>query len=402
MTSRKSIDVAANVNVIPLNRGAAHASTTNSEQFVRQEVTRSVTDIDGIEDRAGLARFLGGHADRMRFPRQIYPLRVLGLALGLLCVGGTLATLAAPAWVWGLLLLNTLAWPHAAVLIARISRDPRRAEFRNLAIDSMLGGAWVAAMQVAIVPSAVLVAMLAMDKAAVGGVRLLVRCLGLHVLVFAVVWTAIGMPFQPDSTTLAVLATLPLVVLYPLAIAFALHGLGQRVRDQNRALHALNRTDQLTALANRRHWEHTADTEYHRCDRSGRPAALLMIDLDGFKTINDCFGHAFGDEVLRRVGLAIGGCLREIDTAARFGGDEFAVVLPEAREDAAMAVAARIRAAVAAQVFERAPLLHCTASIGVAEVARSDGGLDGWLERADRALYQAKAAGRDCVRSVAP
>jgi diguanylate cyclase len=174
------------------------------------------------------------------------------------------------------------------------------------------------------------------------------------------------------------------------------------VRDQNRALHALNRTDQLTALANRRHWEHTADTEYHRCERSGRPAALLMIDLDGFKTINDCFGHAFGDEVLRRVGLAIGGCLREIDTAARFGGDEFAVVLPEAREDAAMAVAARIRAAVAAQVFERAPLLHCTASIGVAEVARSDGGLDGWLERADRALYQAKAAGRDCVRSVAP
>ncbi len=402
MTSRKSIDVAANVNVIPHNRGVAHASTTNSEQFARQEVTRSVTDLAASDDARGLARHFEGHADRMRFPRQIYPLRVLGLALGMLCVGGTMNALAAPAWVWGLLLLNALAWPHAAVLIARISRDPRRAEFSNLAIDSMLGGAWVAAMQVAIVPSAVLVAMLAMDKAAVGGWRLLVRCLGLQVLAFAVVWTAIGMPFQPDSGTPAVLATLPLVVIYPLAIAFALHGLGQRVRDQNRALHALNRTDQLTALANRRHWEHTANTEYHRCERSGRPAALLMIDLDGFKTINDCFGHAFGDEVLRRVGLAIGGCLREIDTAARFGGDEFAVVLPEAREDAAMAVATRIRAAVAAQVFERAPLLHCTASIGVAEVARSDGGLDGWLERADRALYQAKAAGRDCVRSVAP
>lgn len=402
MSSHKPIEHGPGATVIPLNRGNPPPNEAAPAPPARQEVTPSVTAPAVADDAPGLPRPGRGEADRLGFARQIYPLRVLGLGLGLLCVGGTLQALAAPSWLWAILLVHALAWPHAAMLIARSSRDPRRAEFGNLALDSMMGGVWVAAMQVAVAPSAVLVAMLAMDKAAVGGWRLLLRCFALQLLAFGIVWLATGMPFQPDSPTSAVLASLPLVVAYPLAIAFAVHALGQRVREQNRTLQALNRTDPLTALANRRHWEQTADTEYHRCERSGRAAAMLMIDLDGFKAINDRYGHAFGDEVLRRVALAISGCLREIDTAARFGGDEFAVVLPEAREDAGVAVAARIRAAIVAQVFERAPLLHCTASIGVAEVAPGDAGLDGWLERADRALYLAKAAGRDCVRSVAP
>jgi diguanylate cyclase len=246
----------------------------------------------------------------------------------------------------------------------------------------------------------VLVAMLSMDKAAVGGWRLLLRHLPVQAAAFLAVWIPMGMPFQPESEMPAMLAALPMLLGYPVSIAFAVHTLGRRVRRQNRTLRALNRSDALTGLGNRRAIEEALAAEFHRCERSGRPAALLLVDLDGFKTINDRFGHGFGDDVLRRVGLAIRGCVREIDTAARLGGDEFAVLLPETEVDTAIYVATRIRSAIGAQIFERAPGLHCTASIGVAGVAPVAAGPEGWMECADRALYRAKDEGRDCVRAA--
>jgi diguanylate cyclase len=395
MNGRQPREEAPRPTVVPLRRVDAAGRVGTGDDVVRQEVTQRVTP------RAAEPLQWARAGDPRQLARQVYPLRILGLGLGFLCVAGTLVAQGAPGWVLVLLAINGFAWPHVAWWRARGSRDPSAAEFGNLAVDSLLGGVWVAVMQVALVPSLALVAMLSMDKAAVGGWRLMLRHLPVQALGFGIVWLALGRPFQPEVGTAAVLAALPLLVAYPMATAFAVHTLGRRVRDQNRALQALNRTDVLTGLGNRRALEELAAGEYHRCERSGRPAAVLFIDLDEFKTINDRHGHAFGDEVLRRVALAIRGCLREIDAAARFGGDEFAVVLPETRADSATYVAGRMRAAIAAQIFEQAPALRCTASIGVAEVAPADGGADGWMERADRALYRAKAEGRDCVR-VAP
>ncbi len=398
MPNRKARDESTEATVIPLHRGSIAPQTGVAVEAPRQEVTQRVSP-RSVEPPVALP---GAAIESARFARQTYPLRVLGLGLGALCVGSTFYAQAAPAWMWVLLLLHGLAWPHLAYWRARRHADPRGAEFTNLAIDSAMGGVWVALMQVALLPGMVLVAMLAMDKAAVGGWRLLLRHLGLQVLAFAAAWLVLGMPFRPESETPAILAALPLLLVYPVSIAFAVHSLGARVREQNRALDALNRTDALTGLANRRQVEASIEVEFQRCVRSGRPASLLMVDLDSFKAINDRLGHGFGDEVLRRVALAIRGCVREIDVAARLGGDEFLVLLPETEEGAAVYVAARIRAAVSAQLFERAPELHCTASIGVAEIAPGDSGaLDG-VERADLALYRAKAEGRDCVRVAAP
>lgn len=392
MNGRQTREEAHRATVVPLRRVDAAGPETAGDDAARQEVTRRVTPRAAEPAPSNTGR------DPRRLARQVYPLRILGLGLGFLCVSATLVAQGAPDWVLALLAVNGFVWPHVAWWRARGSRDPGATEFGNLAVDSLLGGVWVAAMQVALVPSMALVAMLSMDKAAVGGWRLMLRHLLIQAFGFAVAWVALGRPFQPEAGTAAVLAALPLLVAYPMATAFAVHTLGRRVRDQNRALQALNRTDPLTGLGNRRALEELAAGEYHRCERTGRPAAMLVMDLDGFKAINDRHGHAFGDEVLRRVALAIRGCLREIDTAARFGGDEFAVVLPETRADSATYVAGRMRAAIAAQIFEQAPDLRCTASIGVAEVAPADGGADGWMERADRALYRAKAEGRDCVR----
>jgi diguanylate cyclase len=380
--------------VIPLNRGSLAPQPGAFAEATGQELTRRVSPRVHAPERAS-----PGHThDAVRFAAQTYPLRVLGLGLGALCVGATLHAQGAPGWTWVLLVLYCFAWPHVARWRAQRHADPRSPEFTHLAIDSAMGGLWVAVMQVALLPGMVLVAMLAMDKAAVGGWRLLLRHLALQALAFGAVWLLLGMPFQPESDSHAMLAALPLLLVYPVSIAFAVHSLGVRVREQNRALDALNRTDALTGLANRRQIEASIEVEFQRCTRSGRPAVLLMVDLDGFKAINDRLGHGVGDEVLRRVALAIRGCVREIDIAARLGGDEFLVLMPETAEDAAVCVASRIRAALAAQLFERAPDLHCTASIGVAEIAPGDrSALDG-VERAALALYRAKADGRDCVR----
>ena len=377
--------------VIPLNRAPSAAGGASPEVAARPEVTRRVMPRPSVD----LAP-----RDGQGFPRQAYPLRILGLALGAPCVGATLLAVGAPAWCFALLAAHVLAWPHLARWRARRSADPRNAEFGNLMVDSLMGGVWVALMQVALLPSMVLIAMLAMDKAAVGGWRLLLKHLPIMALAFLAAWLPQGMPFSPESEMPAMLAALPLLLGYPVSIAFAVHTLGQRVRRQNRTLRALNRSDALTGLGNRRAIDEALAGEFHRCERSGRPAALLLVDLDGFKAINDRFGHGFGDDVLRRVGLAIRGCVREIDTAARLGGDEFAVLLPETEVDTAVYVATRIRSAIGAQIFERAPGLHCTASIGVAGVAPVAAGPDAWMERADRALYRAKDEGRDCVRAA--
>jgi diguanylate cyclase len=391
MNQPRRPDESASGRVIPLPRPASAPPVAAEPAAARPEVTRRVTP------RAAEAVDARDHA---RFPRQAYPLRVLGLSLGMLCVGGTLAATGAPAWAWALLLLHGLGWPHLARWRALRSANPRRAEHVNLGIDSALGAMWVAIMQVALVPSMVLMAMLGMDKAAVGGWRLLLRHLPIQAAGFMLAWVPLGMPFEPGSAMPATLAALPLLLAYPVAIAFAVHALSRRVRRQNCTLRALNRTDALTGLGNRRAVEEALAAEFHRCERSGRPAALLLVDLDRFKAVNDQHGHGFGDEVLRRVGLAIRGCVREIDVATRLGGDEFAVLLPETEPDTAVYVAARIRAAVSAQIFERAPGLRCTASIGVASVAPVADGPDAWMERADRALYAAKDDGRDCVRAA--
>ncbi len=377
--------------VIPLPRATPAPGAAVPPAVARPEVTRRVTPRPADE---------GQGFDRSRFSRQVYPLRVLGLSLGLLCVGGTLAAQDAPRWTWALLLVHCLGWPHLARWRALRSADPRRAEYVNLGVDSALGAMWMAIMAVSVVPTMVLLATLSIDKAAVGGWRLLLRHLPIMVGAFLLAWVPLGMPFEPATGMAATLAALPLLLAHPVAIAFTAHGLGRRVRRQNRSLRALNRTDALTGLGNRRAIDEALAAEFHRCERSGRPAALLLVDLDRFKAINDQHGHGFGDEVLRRVGLAIRGVVGEIDIAARLGGDEFAVLLPETEPDTAIYVATRIRAAICAQIFERAPGLRCTASIGVASVAPVADGAEAWMERADRALYAAKDDGRDCVRAA--
>ncbi|HET7543202.1 MAG TPA: GGDEF domain-containing protein [Polyangiaceae bacterium] len=158
-------------------------------------------------------------------------------------------------------------------------------------------------------------------------------------------------------------------------------------------------TDELTGLRSKRHLTDELGREFSRARRYNRNFSLLMIDIDHFKAVNDQHGHQVGDITLRAVASQVLSCLHADDLAARYGGEEFVVLLLETKLEDAVAVAERIRQAVAQLTVSFRDLrLQVTVSIGVAEFSHSDENEIRLFERADQRLYAAKQAGRNAVR----
>ena len=156
--------------------------------------------------------------------------------------------------------------------------------------------------------------------------------------------------------------------------------------------------DGLTGLANRRQADESLATELTRAERLGGPVALILADVDDFKTVNDKYGHPTGDIVLRDLAQTLWETVREIDIAARWGGEEFAVILPGTDLEGAAQVAERIRVTLAERMIVSADgvPLTVTASFGVA-AASAPSTPEQLIDAADGALYRAKRAGKDCV-----
>jgi diguanylate cyclase len=331
----------------------------------------------------------------LKFVRRVYRLRILGLGLGALCVASVLSVHNAPIGWWIVLLAHGFAWPHIAAALARRSVDPRGAEYLNLMVDSTLGGVWIAAMQFNLLPSVLLATMLSVDKLSVGGPTLLARTSALLVLACLLTGAALGFAVDLASPMSVVVASMPFLVAYPVAISSVTYVLATKLARQNRRLDELGRTDALTGLANRREGFAQADKELARYRRSGRAAVLVLLDIDHFKHINDHYGHPAGDEVLCAVAKTLRGCCRGVDVVARYGGDEFLLVLPETDLRGAEAVARRIRRQLDSRDFDIHPDLRCTVSVGAAQAGPDTASVDAWMLEADAALYRAKAAGRD-------
>lgn len=155
--------------------------------------------------------------------------------------------------------------------------------------------------------------------------------------------------------------------------------------------------DPLTSVGNRIALEITAEREIAMARRTNQPTALLVLDIDHFKRINDRYGHSAGDRVLVETARQLRKNCRESDSVFRFGGEEFVVLLSQTEEGGAFAIAERIRSAIATMntQYEQTGI-HVTASIGIACWNRGEG-LHAWFDRADRALYLAKQAGRNRV-----
>jgi diguanylate cyclase (GGDEF)-like protein len=163
-------------------------------------------------------------------------------------------------------------------------------------------------------------------------------------------------------------------------------------------LHRITITDGLTGAATKRAFVEFLDRELLRTKRHARPLSLVMFDIDDFKQVNDKYGHLAGDHVLRGVAAAVRGEVRGDELFARYGGDEFSIVLPETMLDDAARFCERIRAKVETQsVAWQGQLLHVTISIGAASIEPDDDQA-AFLARADRRLYEAKRTGRNrCV-----
>lgn len=160
----------------------------------------------------------------------------------------------------------------------------------------------------------------------------------------------------------------------------------------------LARHDGVTGIANRREFDVLAAAEWDRFQRYQRPLSLLLVDVDRFKSINDCFGHEEGDKVLKCVATVLTDIKRSSDIVARIGGDEFAMLLPETDLAQANAVARRLHQAISQNDMLRSLIDGFTLSIGVSAATLSMSGFATFIKDADRAMYQAKAAGRNCTR----
>ena len=180
--------------------------------------------------------------------------------------------------------------------------------------------------------------------------------------------------------------------------------LGSRTVTAGRLLAVQARQDGLTGLGNRRSFDETLEREIRRSARSGQPLSLVMIDIDHFKSYNDCHSHPAGDACLRSVAATIRSCLRRAgDFAARYGGEEIAVLLPGSDAPSACALAETMRLAVRGLALQQAPQINdvVTFSAGVAmcRLVNTAGAAQDLVLRADAALYAAKAAGRNTVMS---
>lgn len=335
------------------------------------------------------------------FSKRIYFPRLLGSAAGFWAVSVVLDEYAMPAWVWVMLVFHGFVWPHVAYLFGRKVPVPYIVECRNMIIESAFGGLWVAAMQFNALPCTLLVSMFCMNCIAVGGARLLLASLPMMASVCVIASVYLGSSFLPETRHDQIYACLPMLAIYPIAVAWAAHKLAAKLAEHKRQFQEASRFDSLTGLLNQGAWNSFLDEEFIAARQRKLPATLALIDIDHFKTINDTYGHPVGDEVIRLLTATLRKSSRSIDVAGRLGGDEFGMVLRDATASQAEVMLLQLKQRIA-QAFEaQTTLPTVTLSIGAAQLSQPMAHHRHWVIAADAALYDAKDQGRNKVVIIA-
>lgn len=337
------------------------------------------------------------HGKGRSFAKRIYAPRTVGVSLGFFTVAVSLYELDAAWWLWPLAIFNALVWPHLAFRIASRSKHPYKAEWRNLLLDSLAGGFWIAAMGFSAMPSMTVVAMMAMHNIAAGGPRLMLQGFGTQALGAAVSLLLLSPIIKLDNSAAQTYACLPVLVLYPIFIGWMSHQVTLKLWEHRNILSTLSRTDSLTGLTNHGAWKDQLAMTFVISQSMRRPSTLALIDIDHFKSINDTYGHMVGDNVLRDISRILVANLRSTDLAGRYGGDEFCVILPDTDHVQAGQILERLRVVVDELEHPDHPLLKLSLSIGLASRTASLTDADMWLHEADKALYTAKHNGRNRV-----
>lgn len=339
---------------------------------------------------------------RSKLAFRIYPLRVVGMGLGGFVAGVVISERETSFFTWLAVVVPSLVWPHLAYQWARRSRNPYQAEVRNLLIDSAIAAALVPLMHFNPLPSVLLCTLTMTDKITTG-----IRDLWWKSSLAMVAGGLIALPFtgihlKTDTSMAVVYSCLPVLAVHTLLVSFVSYKLIRKLSAQNRLLRKMGSTDALTHLFSRSYWQRRSQAALALARSEGMPSTMLMLDIDHFKRINDSLGHSAGDEVLRAVAKVVVRSVRPADCASRFGGDEFAVLMPGLRKEDGMAVAMRIRDAVQRiEIGGSDSTTRLSCSIGVAEATADHDNLREWIDAADAALYDAKSKGRNRVSELA-
>ncbi|MBU4425077.1 MAG: diguanylate cyclase [Gammaproteobacteria bacterium] len=322
-------------------------------------------------------------------------------------------------WAWGLMVLQFLVYPHAVYLRARHARDPLAAEIQNLLLDNFCFGLWSAALGFPLWICYALVICGCINMTAFRALKGMLQALACAAAGAVLVVAVDGWRFTPDTSlrvsALSILCLSSYLVLFARdanSRTVALTTTRARLRQSETALQSQLQAvqslqtqlteqahrDPLTGLYNRRYLNTALKRELDDCVGEGATLALLLIDLDLFKQINDRHGHAAGDDVLRQIAVLLLQSMRPSDICCRYGGEEFLLVLPGMGLQTAMDRAQALRQ----QVAERRWLadgqpIGVTLSVGVACADNAAISPAALIDLADRALYQAKAEGRNRV-----
>ncbi len=359
-------------------------------------------------ERLGDALFTSDPAQRIRLQQALLAMLLMAVSAGVFVYAAQVAgTATAYVAAWTLLSLGGLVAMFAAIR----SGWSRRFADPSLTLAQMLfavtSGAVAYAMAgpvrgatFAVLMVILMFGMFQLRPRAVAGVSLY----ALATFGAVMAWQAVQQPqvFAPAVEVghfLMLVAMLPAVSLLSARLARLRERSRRQRRDIAQALvriQELATRDELTGLVNRRHMNHLLDRERQRGVRSGRGFSLAVVDIDHFKAINDHYGHAVGDEVLRTFAQHAPQALRGTDIVARWGGDEFVLLLPEAALSAARIGVERLRGRIAATPMAHlsAVPIRVTVSVGLVEHIAGES-VTQTLERGDQALYEAKAQGRN-------
>jgi diguanylate cyclase (GGDEF)-like protein len=204
---------------------------------------------------------------------------------------------------------------------------------------------------------------------------------------------------ETRHTRLIILISAITLIGFLIAITYFMTlSLAKDLKNAQDRLQTMALTDELTGLNNRRQVMARLEEEFQRARRLGESICLISVDIDHFKTINDSYGHPFGDLILKHVAGRMLNSVRPYDIVGRVGGEEFLIVAPASPSDEAVSLAGRIISAIRQESMSEGKIrVTVTASAGVAVITSDDTNTDDLLKRADRALYQAKSQGRNCV-----
>ena len=338
------------------------------------------------------------HASRLGFAKRSYWARTGGLATAFIMFAGVMAQKDAPFWVWVGPTLYCFAWPPVAWWMARRASNPRDVERLNLLVDQFLIGIWLVAMEFSLLPCILGVVMTCMNTIAGGGFRLLWRGVVLQALGFGLGILIFGFDVQLETSIETILWSIPLLVFQPVAVGYVAHSAIGALNKKRYELERISQHDGLSGLYNRMHWEQQVRSEFARFRRKGEPAVLVLADLDHFKRLNDTYGHAAGDEAIRRLAASFRRVLRETDVSGRYGGEEFGILLPNTTVADAREVIERLR-----RDMRTHPLVDevmVTASFGMVQLNEKIASVEEWIRLSDIGLYQAKNLGRDRMVDV--